>query len=199
MGKSGRCFYDFFFFFRFWVIYLDGEEERATSSCCGGVALKVVPMAARWPFQVAWSPNSVEIVSSELDCRGGGLFFFFLRYQQIIAHAGSESEVNIETHGKGEFGAAGRPDQTRRTPINPRKRDCSTDQNAPRPFHLCASPQLSQYKSCIIYRWESIFQDHIMDFLQQIHKNTAEKYNHVYIFFLFERLQRGRSSNPHLP
>lgn len=95
-------------FLSFLVVYLDGVE-RATSSWCGGVALKVVPMAARWTFQVPWSPNSVEIVSSELNCRvGGGLFIAEL---QIIAHAGLSEHRHTKRETLVQQGET-RPDQT---------------------------------------------------------------------------------------
>lgn len=45
-------------------------------------------------------------------------------------------------------GGGPRPDRTRRTtPSTPSEQNCSTDQNAPRPFYLCASPQLSARNS----------------------------------------------------
>lgn len=87
-------------------------------------------------------------------------------------------EVNIETHGKGEFGAAGR-DQTRPDahPSTPQEKG-TAPQIKTHPGHSICVPLPSSlnrilYIDCFI----SIFKDHIRDLLQQMQKSTT-----VFIF-----------------
>lgn len=150
---------------------------------------------ARWP-------NSVEIVSSELDCRGA---FFFCGRVTDYHTCRSESRVDTETHGGGEFGAAGR-DQTRRTPINPRNR--TAPQIKMHPGHSICVPLPSSQHDFRVGIISSLQENHFTKTIpslscqNEILKciwSSANHFTEILVCTQFERLERERSTNPHLP
>ena len=94
VGGEGRSVLFVFFLFRF-LIYLGGEERenkfplrwrRAKSPPHGSRCHAHARLHAGRSRLARW-PNSVEIVSSELDCRGAFFFFFFwMRQSYRLSH-----------------------------------------------------------------------------------------------------------------
>lgn len=207
--RRGQCFCFGFLFFYFFLFTLVVKRER-TSPNCGGIALKSCPHGSRRHAHARlhagrsrWHGDLIQLRQLVQSWTVAGLFFCGRVTDYHTCR--SESRVDTETHGGGEFGAAGR-DQTRRTPINPRNR--TAPQIKMHPGHSICVPLPSSQHDFRVGIISSLQENHFTKTIpslscqNEILKciwSSANHFTEILVCTQFERLERERSTNPHLP